>query len=73
MMRFLMVTFLREDIPTEIDSKIKELLELLNKKSQNEVILSDFEAKITCKVEDNLLSSYYEINFKTLLLKDKTN
>ena len=54
----------------EIDVKIKELLELLNKKSENELILRTFKVDSVVSIDDyNVLQTDYTISFSTVLME----
>lgn len=69
-----MASFLRNNIPEEIQIKVKELLEVLNKKSQNNIEVSDLNIIVDSKmIQHDILITDYEINLRTILLKDKEN
>lgn len=68
-----MASFLRNDIPEEIQIKVKELLEVLNKKSQNNIEISDLSVIVDSKIQHDILITDYEINLRTILLEDKEN
>lgn len=60
------------NVHKKIDIKIKELLELINKKSENELILRDFEIYSLVTVDDsNVLNTKYNISFTSVLTEKK--
>ena len=61
---------LDDKVILEIDVKIKELLELLNKKSENELILRTFKVDSVVSIDDyNVLQTDYTISFSTVLME----
>ena len=62
-----MATLLNSEINLKIEKKLKELLEIINHKSENEAILS-FNSESDCHIDDgNCLITKYTINFETVL------
>lgn len=67
-----MVTLLDNKINLKIEKNLKELLEIINHKSENEAIFASFECETTSKIDDaNCLITKYTINFETVLREDK--
>lgn len=63
---------LNTTVGLEIEKNIKELLEIINKKSENESILRDLEICTSTIIdENNILSTKYNISFSTALLEKK--
>lgn len=66
-----MATLLNNEINLKIEKKLKELLEIINHKSENELILS-FNGESDYRIDDgNCLITKYTINFETVLREDK--
>ena len=67
-----MAKVLTNEINLKIEKNLKELLEIINHKSENEAILASFECETTSKIDDgNHLITKYNINFETVLREDK--
>lgn len=63
---------LNTTVGLEIEKNIKELLEIINKKSENESMLRDFEICTSTIIDDgNIISTKYNISFSTVLLEKK--
>ena len=67
-----MATQLNTEINLKIDKTLKELLELINKKSENELIIRSLKIDTKSTLDDsNVLNTEYTINFETVLREDK--
>ena len=59
---------LDDKINLKIDKTLKELLELINKKSENELIIRSLKIDTQSTLDDsNVLNTEYTINFVTVL------
>lgn len=59
---------LDDKINIKIDKTLKELLELINKKSENELIIRSLKIDTSSTLDDtNVLNTEYNINFVTVL------
>lgn len=59
---------LDDKINLKIDKTLKELLDLINKKSENELIIRSLKIDTQSKLDDsNVLNTEYTINFVTVL------
>ena len=59
---------LDDKIHLKIDKTLKELLELINKKSENELIIRSLKIDTSSTLDDsNVLNTEYTINFVTVL------
>lgn len=59
---------LDDKINIKIDKTLKELLELINKKSENELIIRSLKIDTSLTLDDaNVLNTEYTINFVTVL------
>ena len=59
---------LDDKINLKIDKTLKELLELINKKSENELIIRSLKIDTQSTIDDsNVLNTEYTINFVTVL------
>ena len=59
---------LDDKINLKIDKTLKELLELINKKSENELIIRSLKIDTQLTLDDsNVLNTEYTINFVTVL------
>lgn len=59
---------LDDKINVKIDKNIKELLNLINKKSENELIIRSLKIDTSSTLDDvNVLNTEYNINFITVL------
>lgn len=59
---------LDDKINIKIDKTLKELLELINKKSENELIIRSLKIDTSLTLDDtNVLNTEYNINFVTVL------
>lgn len=59
---------LDDKINLKIDKTLKELLELINKKSENELIIRSLKIDTSSTLDDtNVLNTEYTINFVTVL------
>ena len=62
------MTNLDDKINIKIDKTLKELLELINKKSENELIIRSLKIDTQSTLDDsNVLNTEYTINFVTVL------
>ena len=64
---------LDDKINLKIDKTLKELLDLINKKSENEVIIRSLKIDTQSTLDDsNVLNTEYTINFVTVLTEKET-
>ncbi len=64
------VKHLDDEINLKIDKNIKELLELINKNSENELIERSLKIETISTLDDgNILNTEYKITFNTVLTK----
>lgn len=64
---------LDDKINLKIDKTLKELLELINKKSENEVIIRSLKIDTSSTLDDsNVLNTEYTIKFVTVLTEKET-
>ena len=63
---------LDDKINLKIDKTLKELLDLINKKSENELIIRSLKIDTSSTLDDtNVLNTEYTINFVTVLTENK--
>lgn len=61
---------LDDEINLKIEKNIKELLELINKNSENELIERSLKVETMATLDDcNILNTEYKISFTTVLTK----
>ena len=61
---------LDDEINVKIDKNIKELLKLINKNSENELIERSLKVETISTLDDyNILNTEYKISFTTVLTK----
>lgn len=63
---------LDDKINLKIDKTFKELLNLINKKSENELIIRSLKIDTSSTLDDaNVLNTEYNINFVTILTESE--
>ena len=65
---------LDDEINVKIDKNIKELLKLINKNSENELIERSLKVETISTLDDcNILNTEYTINFVTVLTEKEVS